>query len=79
MSDTDLRSYVTYPTWRKKTALARHVASMSVRDKRQIFTWMRDTYDSHRGHDLFMPKYGCTMGEFCTWHVLAKLVLADSE
>ena len=59
------------------TARARRIASLSVREKRQIFTWMRDAADGGRGHDLFMPKFGCTMGEFCTWHILAKQVLAE--
>ena len=77
MPEPELSSYMTYPTWRKRTARARCVASLSVREKRQIFTWMREAYDGDAGHDLFMPKYGCTMGEFCTWHILAKQVLAE--
>jgi len=76
MPDSDLCSYLTYPTWRKRSAHARRIASLSVREKRQIFTWMRESHDPARGHDLFMPKYGCTVGEFCTWHILAKQVLA---
>lgn len=77
MTESGVHSHVSFPTWRKRTARARRIASLSVREKRQIFTWMRDAPDGGRGHDLFMPKFGCTMGEFCTWHILAKQVLVE--
>ena len=72
--EPDANAYLTYPTWKKKLASAAHVCALGVKEKRQIFTWLRDTYDPEAGHDLFMPRYGCTFGAFCTWHVLSKQV-----
>jgi hypothetical protein len=56
-------------TFRKHNALYRVVQNMRVKDKRQLFRWMRTEDDV--SEDTFFPGYGMTAGEFTTHNVLS--------
>ena len=56
------------PTWSKYIVLSRHVADLTMRDKRVVFMLMRNTEGCTS--DWFIPRLGITMGEFCVFHTI---------
>lgn len=56
------------PTWAKYIVLSRHVSDLPMRDKRMVFTHMRNIEGCTS--DWFIPRLGMTMGEFCVFHIL---------
>ena len=61
------RELITYPIWEHYTVLSTSIHRLSIRDRRYIFQIMRRTPVTP---DLLFPRYGFTMSEFATWHIL---------
>jgi hypothetical protein len=57
------------PTWEKYRVLSAYIATMKLRDRRKVFQILRH---SDADVDTLVPEFGFTIGEFCTFHVLAR-------
>ncbi len=59
---------VNYPSWKRYVSLAQTVKNLRVREKRQIFMYMRmqDGVD----HNSLLPKFGFSCGEFAIFHIV---------
>ena len=62
------RKLLTWPTWERYTVLAHAIATLSVRDRRNLFQLIRN--ESAPTPDLFFPQYGFSLSEFAVWHIL---------
>lgn len=61
------RSLITYPTWERYTVMAHIIFSLSIKDRRHIFTLVRSPPNTA---DLFFPKFGFTLGDFAVWYTI---------
>jgi hypothetical protein len=65
---------VRFPTYRKYQVLSRVVEQMNVREKRNVFQYMRDLMlapaTSPGSNDTFLPWYGITIGEFSLFQLM---------
>jgi hypothetical protein len=60
------------PTWRKYSVMARAVQDISVADRRNVFSWLRQvalTPDHPGDEHFFLVSHGLTIGEFCGGNV----------
>ena len=56
------------PEWKKYICLFAHVSELNIRDKRRIFTYIRDP-EMHP--DTYIPSVGMTLSEFATFQLLS--------
>ena len=54
----------------KYDILYEHISRLRVKDKRLIFSMMRTRPDIT--HDMFLPQYGFTIGEFAIFQILTE-------
>lgn len=57
-------------TYRKYIIMAWVIEKLSVKQKREIFKLMRTCVEAD--HNTFLTKYGFTIGEFATFHILTE-------
>lgn len=58
---------LTYPTWERYAVLSHVVLTLSVRDRRHLFTLARA---GDASPDLFFPRFGFTLAEFAVWYTI---------
>mgnify|MGYP006237691309 CR=1 FL=1 len=64
-------SLITYPSWERYTVLSNVVLSLSVKERRHIFTLARSRTPA--SPDLFFPHFGFTLAEFAVWYTIGEL------
>jgi hypothetical protein len=64
----DERNLTTFPIWERYTVLGHHIMELAMKDRRHIFSLVRQTADA--SPDLFFPGYGFTLSEFAVWHII---------
>ena len=75
---TTLEKEVTWSATKEKyESLFAFVKNMQVKDKRCLFTVLRN-YDDI-GVDTFLPAYGISMGDFCTFQILTEHSRRDKK
>lgn len=57
-----------FTTWKKYKCMHATVARMSIREKRHIFSILRN---SECSHDMLLVDYGMTLGDFCCMNILS--------
>ena len=61
--------HLTQPTFKKYVVMQHSLLNAKVKDKRRIFATMRRDDISH---NHLLPELGCTLGEFCMWHIIGE-------
>ena len=57
---------------RKYDKMLRYVGKFTMKDNRVIFQYLRSMSAENNVEDLFLPQYGLSVGEFCTFYLLNK-------
>jgi hypothetical protein len=57
-------------TWSKYIVISYHVARLGMKDKRFLFSVLRNSTDVDE--NVFIPQLGITTGEFAVFHTLAQ-------
>jgi hypothetical protein len=50
--------------------LLKNIQDFRVKDMRQILTVLRETPVNESQSQMFLPKYGMTLGEFCVFYLI---------
>jgi hypothetical protein len=61
-------SILTTATYDRQLALIKKVGALRIRDRREIFSYIRDNSTNEA---TFMPYYGLTVGEFAVAQIIA--------
>ena len=64
-------------TKEKYRRIFRHVTSMRIRDKRQLFLVLRSISDM--SSDVFLPQYGLHCGEFACFQILSEYTRKEGK
>ena len=57
---------ITFPTWKRYMILHYLFSTFTINTRREFFAMLRKAHEVTPHH--FSPKYGVTMGDFCTWY-----------
>lgn len=56
----------------KYDKMLQYVGKFTMKDNRVIFQYLRSMSSENNVEDLFLPQYGLSVGEFCTFYLLNK-------
>jgi hypothetical protein len=72
-----LEETISYPSWKRYVSLAQSVKKLRVREKRQIFMYMR--MREGVDHNSLLPRFGFSCGEFAVFHIVGAKQSTDTN
>ena len=68
--DANVFNAIHYPTWKKSKVLYHTVSTMSIRDKRKVFSLLRENCGGD--NETILLRHGYTIGDFCVMYLLSE-------